>query len=94
MAITSLAAIVFFARDRRGMPLWQVQIAPFIALLGLCAMAYLSEVNLPILIGGSRTIASTMTAVGIGLFLAGMCLALWLKVSRPDVYLKIGRQTG
>lgn len=94
MAITSLATIVYFSKRRHGMPIWQVIIAPFIALIGLSVMAYLSLVNLPILIGGSQDIARLMTATGIALFVFGFVLALWFRINKPDVYAKIGRQIG
>lgn len=94
MAITSLATVMYFARNKTDLSAWQAYIAPVIALIGLSSMAYLSQRNLPALIGGSTEIATMMTLVGIALFSLGVVFALWLKNSRPEVYGKIGRQAG
>lgn len=94
MTITSLATVVFFARAKAEISVWQAFIAPGISLVGLLIMAYLSLVNLPALVGGSESAATAMTLTGLALFAAGWVLAQWLRTNRPLVYAKIGRQTG
>src|SRR6201999_4377984 len=50
---TSLAVLVFFARDRRGYSQWRVRIAPALGLIGLLVSLILIVVNLEGLVGGS-----------------------------------------
>lgn len=92
MAITSLATVVFFHRERVAESVWRTTIAPTVALIGLSGMVVLGFHNFPSLIGGSRFLANIMSASCLLLFVLGFIAALWLKKNRPDIYLRIGRQ--
>jgi amino acid transporter len=87
----SVAVIVFFWRDARGISLWRRVIAPAIAAIGLLAAVWLVVVNLPLLAGSDSVLvlAFPYLVAGTGLFGAG--LALWLRARRPVLYAALGR---
>lgn len=93
MAITSLAAFVFFQR-RRDIPisLWRGTIAPALSFLSLGVMVILGIINFPSLIGGSEVLSNIMLATSIAVFVLGYVVALRLKSRRPEVYERVGRQ--
>ena len=67
---TSLAVLVFFARDRRGYSQWRVRIAPALGLIGLLGSLILILANLSDLVGGSAVLAWVI----IGLLVAAFAL--------------------
>ena len=67
---TSLAVLVFFARDRRGYSQWRVRIAPALGLVGLLGSLILILANLSDLVGGSAVLAWVI----IGLLVAAFAL--------------------
>ncbi|TJY67197.1 APC family permease [Arthrobacter sp. CAU 1506] len=76
---TSLSVLVFFARrsrEKKDRPsVVRVFIAPALALLGLCGIAYLVVQNLPDLVGGSTTLAGVLLVMFAAAFGAGVVLA-------------------
>jgi amino acid transporter len=54
---TSVAVLVFFARDRRGPSQWRVRIAPALGVVGLLGSLILILANLKDLVGGSSILA-------------------------------------
>lgn len=91
MAVTSLAALVFFRRQPLIDTRWRTFHAPAIAFMCLSVMIYLGYENLPMLIGGSRSVANSLLAACVLTFFIGLAYACWLRKSRPDVYRNIGK---
>jgi amino acid transporter len=68
---TSLAVLVYFARDRRGNSQWRVRIAPALGLLGLAAGLVLIVANLKDLVGGSSILAWVIVGLLVVAFAGG-----------------------
>jgi amino acid transporter len=68
---TSLAVLVYFARDRRGNSQWRVRIAPALGLLGLAAGLVLIVANLEDLVGGSSILAWVIVGLLVVAFAGG-----------------------
>jgi len=92
LAATSVAVIVFFARDRRGENLAVRVLAPGTAALLLAAMAWEATSNYATLLGvpGGSPEARLLPAAYLAIVAAGVILALVLRSHRPDVYAGIG----
>ncbi|OKH76379.1 amino acid transporter [Mycobacterium sp. SWH-M3] len=71
MIATSIAVLVFFARDRRGNSGWRVRVAPALGLVGLLGALVLILANLNDLVGGSSVLAWVIVGVLIAAFAAG-----------------------
>ncbi|MGC0364739.1 amino acid transporter [Rhodococcus sp. 27YEA15] len=76
MLMTSVAVLVFFRRSRVDDRLWNTVIAPAAGLVGLAVMLYMTAANLPLLVGGSSTLAAVITVVLVATFLVGVALAV------------------
>jgi amino acid transporter len=76
MALTSAAVVVYFRRSRADARLWNTLIAPAIGLIGLTAMLYMTVINLPLLVGGSTTLAFIIGVVLLGTFAGGIVVAV------------------
>ncbi|MGE2733189.1 APC family permease [Mycolicibacterium vaccae] len=68
---TSVAVLVYFARDRRGCSQWRVRIAPALGLIGLIGSLALILTNLSDLVGGSSVLAWVIIGLLAGAFAAG-----------------------
>lgn len=68
---TSVAVLVYFARDRRGNTQWRVRIAPALGLVGLLGTLILILANLSDLVGGSSILAWVIIGLLIGSFVLG-----------------------
>jgi amino acid transporter len=96
MTATSIAVVVFFARDpgnRAGVSLWRRIVAPTLASLGLLVILALTLDQFAVLLGVEATspwrwILPSSFAVAAVL---GAGWALILKASHPQVYDRIGR---
>ncbi|BBX92472.1 APC family permease [Mycolicibacterium boenickei] len=72
MIATSVAVLVYFARDRHGHSLWRVRIAPALGLAGLLGALVLILTNLNDLVGGSSVLAWVIVGVLVAAFTAGV----------------------
>jgi amino acid transporter len=81
MLFTCLAVVVFFRRrnDLDDRP-WQTLVAPSLGLVALAICLYLTVSNLPLLVGGSTTLATVFGGVLVASVLAGPVVA----ALRPD----------
>lgn len=75
MVTTSVAVLVFFARDRKGHSQWRVRIAPALGLVGLVAALGLILANLSDLVGGSSVLAWIIVSLLAVAFAAGFVIA-------------------
>ena len=76
MTLTSVAVLVFFRRTRTDRRLWNTVIAPTLGLIGLAVLLFMTVVNLPLLVGGSDTLAVLIGALLVGVFAGGAVVAL------------------
>ncbi|OBI77199.1 amino acid transporter [Mycolicibacterium fortuitum] len=74
MVVTSVAVLVFFARDRHGHSLWRVRIAPALGLAGLLGALVLILTNLNDLVGGSDVLAWAIVGVLATAFATGVAV--------------------
>jgi amino acid transporter len=72
MIATSVAVLVYFARDRHGHSLWRVRVAPALGLAGLLGALVLILTNLSDLVGGSSVLAWVIIGVLVVAFAAGV----------------------
>jgi amino acid transporter len=75
MTLTSVAVLVYFRRttvDRRP---WNTLVAPALGLVGLAILLAMTIAKLPLLVGGSTTLAAVIGVLLIGVFLAGVAVA-------------------
>lgn len=97
MALTSIAAIVYFARSKTDRRLWNTVIAPVLGLVGLLGIAYLLLLNFPMLVGdvdaSGSPIFGWLSVVLLGTIAGCACFgylqANWIRKRRPDAYLKL-----
>jgi amino acid transporter len=75
MTITSVAVLVFFLRNRVDTRTWNTLAAPLLGLIGLAALLVMTVVNLPLLVGGSSTLAALIGVLLVGVFLGGIAVA-------------------
>jgi amino acid transporter len=76
MTATSVAVLVYFGRDRRGLSLWRVRVAPALGLFGLLGALVLILTNLSDLVGGSSVLAWVIIAILVGAFAAGVTVGV------------------
>lgn len=76
MTLTSAAVVVYFRRTRLDSRLWHTVIAPGLGFLGLAVLSVMTAVNLPLLVGGSGTLAAVIGVLLAGAFLGGVGVAL------------------
>jgi amino acid transporter len=68
---TSVAVLVFFARERRGLSQWRVRIAPALGVVGLLGSLILILANLKDLVGGSSILAWVIVGLLVAAFAVG-----------------------
>jgi amino acid transporter len=74
MIATSVAVLVFFARDQRGHAVWRVRVAPVLGLVGLLGALVLILTNLKDLVGGSSVLAWVIVGVLVGALAVGVLI--------------------
>lgn len=92
LALTSIAALVFFARAPQDATVWQRIIAPGLSVGALGYMTYLCARNFATLLGvpADSQAAVYLPALFPVAFLLGLGLALYLRHARPETYARIG----
>lgn len=75
MTLTSAAVVAYFRRTKSDTRPWNTLIAPTLGFLGLATLSVMTAVNLPLLVGGSNTLAAVIGALLLGAFLGGIALA-------------------
>lgn len=92
IATTSIAVIVFFARNSRGETVWRRAVAPALAAAGLLAVVWLALSHFGTLLGVPDSHALRW-GVPAGYLLVAVLGVLWglaLREARPEVYRGIG----
>ena len=92
IAATSISVVVFFARNRAGGGWWRRRVAPILAMLALQVVVLLALGNVDTLLGVPPdhalvwAIPATFGLAGV----LGFGWGLMLRVTRPQVYARIG----
>jgi peptidoglycan/LPS O-acetylase OafA/YrhL len=89
--LAAAAIVAYFSRDRRGMSVWRVIIAPAAAGLALLLVTFLIITQLDIFTTRGALVNSALVGVVFVALLAGILRALWLKQRDPAVYADLGR---
>jgi amino acid transporter len=89
--LVSVAVIVFFWRENRGVSLWRRLIAPGLSAIGLAACFVLMAANLDLVSGSSSRIVQNFPWILLFVGVLGASFALWVKERRPGVYAGLGR---
>lgn len=76
MTITSVAVLVYFRRTRVDRRAWNTILAPALGLIGLAVLLVLTIANLPLLVGGSNTLAALIGVLLVGVFVSGIAVAV------------------
>jgi amino acid transporter len=76
MTLTSAAVIVYFRRTRFDTRPWNTVIAPGLGFVGLAILSVMTAINLPLLVGGSATLAAIIGVLLAGAFLSGGVVAV------------------
>jgi amino acid transporter len=76
MTLTSAAVVVYFRRTRFDTRPWHTVIAPSLGFVGLAILSVMTAVNLPLLVGGSDTLAAIICVLLAGAFLGGAAVAV------------------
>jgi len=92
--LAAAAIVAYFARDRRGMSVWRVIVAPAAAGLALLFVTYLIITQLDIFTARGALVNAALVGVVFVALLAGVVRALWLKQRDPAVYADLGRASG
>jgi amino acid transporter len=92
LAVTSIAVIRFFARERYGENPWRRLLAPVLATLALLAMVWAGLANYATLLGVApgSTEAWALPASFAVAAVVGVAYGAWLRSARPNVYQGIG----
>jgi amino acid transporter len=76
MTLTSAAVVVYFRRTKFDTRPWHTVIAPSLGFVGLAVLSVMTAVNLPLLVGGSDTLAAIIGVLLAGAFLGGAAVAV------------------
>jgi hypothetical protein len=90
--VTGIAVPVYLRRHGGQHSVWSRVVFPTLSLIGLGSGLILAGVNFPLLVGGSRVLATILMALIVGLFVLGIVLAVVYRRTRPATYARIGRQ--
>ncbi|ART72141.1 amino acid transporter [Mycobacterium dioxanotrophicus] len=97
MTVTSAAVVVYFRRTRLDTRPWNTLIAPLLGFAGLAVLSVMTAVNLPLLVGGSDTLAAIIGVLLVGAFLGGIVVAVMRphagtqQDENPDIAKEIAR---
>jgi amino acid transporter len=89
--LVSLAVIAFFWRKSHGVSVWRRLVAPGLSAIGLAACFVLMAGNIALVSGSNSLVVESFPVLLLAIALAGAGLALWVKLSKPEVYANFGR---
>ncbi len=85
-AVTAVAVVWYFVKDRRGHSVWRVAVAPVIGALGLIAGFILIVTNFEVVTGLSGPVNQLLLLPTPILFISGIVVGLVLRARRPEYY--------
>src|SRR5262245_11462521 len=89
-AVCSIATIAYFHRHREHNLLSTV-LAPLVAFAALTYALYLLFSKIEFIAGGTGTFVSALPWITLAVPVVGILYSLWLRSSRPEKYLMLGR---
>jgi amino acid transporter len=89
--MVSLAVIVFFKSDARGIGLWPRLLAPALSAAALGGCLVLMVSNLSLVSGSDSLIVDSFPVLIIAIGAAGIVFATWIRFMKPGVYENLGR---
>ncbi|GAA3790651.1 APC family permease [Streptomyces phyllanthi] len=92
LSLTSLAALVYFARVQSSAAIWRYRISAALATAFLLLCVTIALLNLPSLMGGSAAFRNGTLLVFSAVFIVGVAFAVALRGRRPEIYARIGRE--
>jgi amino acid transporter len=93
LLITSAAIPMYFRKHpENDISAWKTTVAPVVAGVGFAIALVLATKNAAFLVGGSQSAANVLIGVFIAALVLGIAYALVLRKTRPDTYVRIGRQ--
>ncbi|WP_375738968.1 APC family permease [Pseudomonas boanensis] len=90
-ALTSLAVIFFFWRDRRGQSIWTCVIAPALSMIALLVFVGMEVFHLDLMIGTDSAWGALLPISIVAIGLGGVCYAIWLRSAKPAQYSRLGQ---
>lgn len=93
--LVSASVIVYFLRNRHsGESTWSIFIAPLLSILIWGWLLLASLANAELLLGTPTPLTNVIIALLALAFVGGLVFASWAAVRAPDVYARIGRDSG
>lgn len=92
-ALAAVAILVYFSRDRRGMSVWRVIVAPAVAAVSLGIILVLVATQLDVFTARGWAVNAILIATVAVVLLLGLGRALYLKARRPEVFAGLGTST-
>jgi len=77
MTLASIAVVVYFRRTRFSSKIWHTLLAPVLSVVGLTVLLVMTALNLPLLVGGSTTVATLMGALLVAAFASGAAVGVY-----------------
>ncbi len=84
--LASAAVFAYFLRNKRGLPAWQVRLAPLLAAAALAFITWIVIDQLALFTGRSGAVNTALPLLVLATLLCGCLRALWLRRRKPDVY--------
>ncbi|MGW4031487.1 APC family permease [Streptomyces sp. NPDC004838] len=88
-ALAALAVVFFFRRDRQGMSVWRVVVAPLIAFAGLAVLAVLAVIHFDLLTGRTGAVNVALLVPLPVVLAAGMVVAARIKRKDPERFARL-----
>ncbi|MCX5104572.1 APC family permease [Streptomyces sp. NBC_00264] len=88
-ALAALAVCFFFRRDRRGMSVWRVAVAPLIAFVGLALLSVLATLHFDLLTGRTGAVNAALLVPLPVVLVAGFVVALRIRRADPGRYARL-----
>ncbi|GAA2423311.1 APC family permease [Streptomyces pulveraceus] len=88
-ALAALAVCFFFRRDRCGMSVWRVAVAPLIAFVGLAVLSVLATLHFDLLTGRTGAVNAALLVPLPVVLVAGIVVALRIRRTDPGRYARL-----
>ena len=89
-AATSLAVYRYFRKSPEGGKVWQTQVAPLLALVGLLAATWLAVTNFSVLAGGSGMTSVLLMLIVPVTAAVGLAVAMSMRANDQELYRSVG----
>lgn len=86
-ALTAVAVIAYFAKDRRGISFWRAFVAPSLGAAGLIVVTIVAVMNVEVITGRPNgALNVVLTGLPLVVFVVGVAVAELVKQHRPTVF--------